>query len=251
MTGELHVRGGGSGDRTLLLLHGLGATGEVWDGCVAELERRWEGRWLAPDLPGHGRSEPLPRYSFGAIAARVAELADPGACVVVLGHSMGGVIGLALASDWFGVHIDAVVGLGIKVAWTDAELARVRMIADRPVAWFDSREQAAARYLRVSGLAGLLAPDDPATSAGIRVDRGRWRLAQDPRTFDVGAPDMAGLLAAARGTIVLARGEADPMVSHQQLVDLDPAAVTLPGVGHNAHVEDPEAVVELMAASAP
>jgi pimeloyl-ACP methyl ester carboxylesterase len=70
-------RGGGHAGPVLLLLHGLGATGAVWDGLGALLPDHWPGPWVAPDLPGHGRSAPLARYSFGALAA-VAPLVEPG-----------------------------------------------------------------------------------------------------------------------------------------------------------------------------
>jgi pimeloyl-ACP methyl ester carboxylesterase len=77
-------------------------------------------------------------------------------------------------------------------------------------------------------------------------DGGRWRLAQDPPTFAVGAPDMAGLLAAARATVILARGEHDQMVTGDQLAELGASATALSGLGHNAHVEDPPAVLRLL-----
>jgi pimeloyl-ACP methyl ester carboxylesterase len=48
----------------LLLLHGLGATGGVWQGWRPLLARRWPGHWLAPDLPGHGESPPLAMMPF-------------------------------------------------------------------------------------------------------------------------------------------------------------------------------------------
>ena len=108
---------------------------------------------------------------------------------------------------------------------------------------FPTRDEAAARHLRVSGLAGLLPPDSPAVAAGLRERDGSWRLALDPRAFAVGAPDLPGLLAACRADVVLARGETDPMVGADQLAALRPDAVTLPGLGHNAHVEDPAAVL--------
>jgi pimeloyl-ACP methyl ester carboxylesterase len=210
------------------------------------LEERWPGRWIAPDLPGHGHADPLHRYSFGSVAAHVADLFGPDERLVVLGHSMGGVVGLTLASGWFGVRVDAVVGVGIKVTWTEDELAKARSLAERPVAWFPSREEAADRYLKASGLAGLLASDDPALSSGLHEEHGRWRLAQDPSTFAVGAPDMTGLLGVARCPVRLARGEHDQMVSHDQLAVLDAGAVTLPGLGHNAHVEQPATVLRLL-----
>ena len=47
---ELYLRSGGVGETTYLLLHGLGATGEVWEGFVDLLDRNEAGRWLVPDL---------------------------------------------------------------------------------------------------------------------------------------------------------------------------------------------------------
>jgi pimeloyl-ACP methyl ester carboxylesterase len=246
MNAGLRVRQGGSGEPVLLLLHGLGATGEVWEGWRPLLARRWPGRWLAPDLPGHGGSRPLPGYTFDTLAAAVAGIASGGARAVVLGHSLGGVVGLALASGRFPVPVQAVIGLGIKVTWTEEELGRAQAAARRPVAWFASREESAARYLRVSGLAGLLAADAPAVDAGLRQKQGRWRLAMDPGAFAVGAPDMAQLVARSRAPVILARGEHDTMNTSEQLARLGVPAVTLPGLGHNAHVQSPELSITLL-----
>ncbi|BCB89418.1 hypothetical protein Psuf_067310 [Phytohabitans suffuscus] len=41
-------------------------------------------------------------------------------------------------------------------------------------------------------------------------------------------------------------GERDPMVSVEQLAVLVPAPVELPGLGHNAHVEDPALTASLV-----
>jgi len=249
MRAGLRVREGGSGEPLLLLLHGLGATGDVWAGWWPLLARRWPGRWLAPDLPGHGGSPPLAAYTFDGFAAAVAGVVPPGARVVVLGHSLGGVVGLALAggeSPGSPGQVRAVIGLGIKVAWTDEDLDRARAVARRPQAWFGSRDQAAARYLRVSGLAGLLPAGDPAVDAGLRAQDGRWRLAADPCAFAVGAPDMPRLLARSRAPVTLARGEHDPMNTDEQLARLGAPTVTLPGLSHNAHVESPEASIALL-----
>ncbi|MEU7867736.1 alpha/beta fold hydrolase [Dactylosporangium sp. NPDC049140] len=226
-----------TGEPRLLLLHGLGATGAVWSGWAPLLARHWPGRWLAPDLPGHGGAADLPEYTFDALAAAVGPLVD--GRTVVLGHSLGGAVGLALAARF---PVRAVVGLGIKVAWGDEELDRARALAGRPVAWYDTREEALARHLRVAGLAGLA--DD--TPDGIRQEDGRWRLALDPRAFGVGAPDMPALVAGAGAPVVLARGERDPMNTDEQLAALGVPVVTLAGLGHNAHVESPERCMTLL-----
>ena len=242
----MRVHQGGSGEPLLLLLHGLGATGDVWDRWRPLLARRWPGRWLAPDLPGHGGSPPLAAYTFDGFAAPIAGIVPPGAPVVVLGHSLGGVVGLALASGRFPVQVQAVIGLGIKVAWTGEDLDRAQVAARRPPAWFASRDEAVARYLRVSGLAGLLPAGDPAVDAGLREQQGRWRLAMDPAAFAVGAPGMPQLLAQSRAPVTLARGEHDAMNTDEQLAGLGAPTVTLPGLGHNAHVENPELSITLL-----
>lgn len=239
---DLRVLGGGHGEPLLLLLHGLGATADVWAGWQPLLAERWPGRWLAPDLPGHGGSAPLADYTFDALAAAVRPLVRPG--TVVLGHSLGGVVALALAAA--GAPVAAVTGLGIKAAWTDEELAKARALAQRPATWFDTRDEAAARHLRVAGLAGLLAPDDPATDPGLVRQDGRWRLALDQGAFAVGAPDLADLIARSTATITLARGEHDPMNTDAQLAKYGVPVATLPGLGHNAHVEGPEQCLTLL-----
>jgi pimeloyl-ACP methyl ester carboxylesterase len=240
MQAQLRVQEGGDGEPVLVLLHGLGATADVWARWRPLLADRWPGRWLAPDLPGHGGSPALAEYTFDGLATAVAAVIQPGAPVVVFGHSLGGVVALALAGGRHPAAVRAVVGLGIKVAWTDEDLERARAVASRPTAWFATRDEAAARYLRLSGLAGLLAADDAAIGAGLREQDGRWRLAIDSGAFAVGAPNMARLLAQTRSHVTLARGERDPMNSDEQLAKLGVATVTLPGLGHNAHVEDPE-----------
>jgi pimeloyl-ACP methyl ester carboxylesterase len=242
----LRVHDGGSGEPVLVLLHGLGATGDVWNGWRALLARRWPGRWLAPDLPGHGGSWPLPKYTFASLASAVADSVGSDARTVVLGHSLGGAVGLALASDRFPVRVQAVIGLGIKVVWADEELQRAQAAAQRPPARYGSRDEAAARYLRVSGLAGLLPADDPAVDTGLRVQDGQWRLAMDPRALAVGAPDMGEVLARSQAPVTLARGENDPMNTDEQLARLGAPTVTLPGLGHNAHVESPELSITLL-----
>ncbi|BEL03957.1 alpha/beta fold hydrolase [Actinoplanes sichuanensis] len=237
------VRGGGQDGPLLLLLHGLGATGDVWAGWADPLARHWAGRRLAPDLPGHGRSPELPEYTFDALAEALIPLLAPEDRPVVLGHSLGGVVALALAAR---VPVSAVVGLGVKVTWSEDDLARAAALARRPVTWFDTREEAVERHLRLSGLSGLVTTDSPAATSGVREEAGRWRPALDPRAFGVGAPDMAALLRHANTEVCLARGADDPMNTDEQLKQFGVPVVTLPGLGHNAHVESPAACLSLL-----
>lgn len=243
---HLFVRRGGSGGPVLLLLHGLGATGAVWDGLVALLAGSWPGAWVVPDLPGHGRSAPLPRYSFGGFAAEVARLVEPDTPLVVFGHSLGGVVALTLGSGWFDARPSAVGALGVKVRWTGEELAKAAEIAGRPAKTFASRAEAAGRALKVAGLAGLVPSDGPLAGGAVVPSEDGWRLALDARAFAVGAPDVDGMLAASRVPVLLAAGEHDPMSPAEHLQVLVPDPVILKGVGHNAHVEDPTAMLPLL-----
>jgi len=253
----LRVCAGGSDGPVLLLVSGLGATAEVWTGVAAIADQHWAGRWIAPDLPGHGGSDRSAsgEYTFpnmaAALAGAIAEIA-PDQPVTVLGHSLGGVLGLQLAATRPAPPpVANVIGIGIKVVWTDTELERAAALADRPAAVFPTKAAAIDRQLRVSGLAGLLDPDDPRLAPGVRETDHGWVLALDPRTFAVGAPPMAELLAAAGCPVTLAAGEHDQLVSWEQLAALVPEPVQLPGLGHNAHVEDPAATWALLADRAP
>jgi len=243
----LWVAQGGTGEELVVLLHGLGATTAVWHGVAAALEARGQ-RWLAPDLRGHGRSPSDGPFGYGNHAADIAALlqGQDMARVTLLGHSFGGVVGAVLASGLFGPVPARLVALGVKTDWTEAEIAGARDLAARPARSFPSRDEAGARYLKVAGLAGLVPPGAPETEGGIRPEGDGWALAMDPRVFAAVGPSVPDLLAACRAPLRLAAGAEDPMASPDTMRRLDPAAVLLPGLPHNAHVADPAAVAGLL-----
>lgn len=80
-------------DGGFLLVHGAWHGGWCWRGIVRRLEARGY-RALAPDLPGHG-DDPAPpaAMTLPAYADRICALLDaaPGP-VVLVGHSMGGIV---------------------------------------------------------------------------------------------------------------------------------------------------------------
>lgn len=269
----------------LVLLHGLGANRHVWDG-VAELLRARGTPVLVPDFRGHGEAPWRRPYTFGAMAADVAEASQRdfgGRPYTAVGHSMGGAVALALASGWFGPPPTAVATIGVKLRWSDDELARIPDLAARPPRLFDDRAGAVDWFLKLSGLFGVLHAGDErielAVEAGVmRTDTelgsaadGRsqridppgpapgWCAAQDPATVGVGPPDMSGLLPAAKCAVAMAIGEHDPLVASDHHADLAAVAAANPravgvtephvfsGLGHNAMVEDPQRVVDWLA----
>ncbi|GAB3202807.1 alpha/beta fold hydrolase [Geodermatophilus arenarius] len=244
----IEYRSGGSGGDLLLLLHGLGATGAVWDRLLPLVERSWPGSWAVPDLRGHGRSVAEPPYGYAVHAADVAAVAaDRGATrVTVLGHSFGGVVGAVLAGGWYGVDVVRVVAVGVKIDWTDDEVARARSLAGRPPQVFPTAAEAAARHLRLAGLTGLVDPASEVALAGVREAGGGFTAALDPRAFGAVGPPVEEVLSRAEAPLRLAAGAADPMVGLDAMRRVDPGAVLLEDAGHNAHWERPDEVVALL-----
>ena len=234
------VESGGAGKPALLMLHGLGANATVWHRLRPIVEARWPGRWLAPDLRGHGRSGHAAPYGMAMHAADIAGLLDADEDVVILGHSMGGGVAMTLAGGWFGMKVRRVIAFGVKLVWTAEEIAKAQELARTPVRWFATREEAIERYFRVAGLKGLIDPGSPEAAIGITAEEGRFRLAADPRINSVVGVPIETVIAAMQAPLRLAAGERDPMVTLEQMRRFDPQAVLIPGAGHNPHVEAPE-----------
>lgn len=128
MASALHVHEFGRPDGyPLLALHGVTGHGRRWK----ELSERHLGRFrvLAPDLRGHGRSDPHPPWTLEQHAADLLTLIDEyrlSACAV-LGHSFGGAIALHLehlAPQRITklLLLDPVVGVDPVLALEKAEL---------------------------------------------------------------------------------------------------------------------------------
>ena len=87
----------GRGAHAALLIHGSGMSARSWMRQLEAVSERM--RVIAIDLPGHGESSAPPGSSIEDYAAAVADFARALACgpVVVVGHSLGGSIAIALA----------------------------------------------------------------------------------------------------------------------------------------------------------
>lgn len=86
---------------TLIYIHGLGDSGLGFERLISD-RRLADWTHVVPDLPGYGKSDwpdrPMPLHEHAAlIAAMIAGRRI--APAVVLGHSMGGVIGLMLCEQ--------------------------------------------------------------------------------------------------------------------------------------------------------
>jgi pimeloyl-ACP methyl ester carboxylesterase len=86
----MHVRTGGSGDRTFALVHGIGASSVYFRPLAEELAKH--GRVFLLELPGHGKNfeprHPLSMAEFAEASWRAFDRFDAGQPMIV-GHSMG------------------------------------------------------------------------------------------------------------------------------------------------------------------
>ncbi len=109
----------------LLLVHGVGAQLESWDGVVERLRGRF--RCVSYDLRGHGATDKPPGpYSVEDFAADAAGLIDAlgVARCHLAGFSLGGLIGQRFALD-YPDRLDRLVLLSAIAGRTEEERARV------------------------------------------------------------------------------------------------------------------------------
>ncbi|HSN71821.1 MAG TPA: alpha/beta fold hydrolase, partial [Steroidobacteraceae bacterium] len=106
-----HVQQAGQGPQ-MLLIHGTGASTHSWRGLLPLLAEHFAV--LAPDLPGHAFTGPMPDGHFSldgmarALAALMARLDF--APAIAVGHSAGAAIVARLALDG-AIHPRAIVSL--------------------------------------------------------------------------------------------------------------------------------------------
>lgn len=254
-----HVQVAGNGP-VLLLLHGTGASTHSWRDMLGPLAERFTV--VAPDLPGHGFTTPLPRPTLPAMARAVAALTAalglPPAMIV--GHSAGAAIALRLTLDAAPLPVVAFngallpfPGLAAKLFPSLARLLFVNPLVPQIAARQARSRATVARFLaRATGsaldargidlYARLFA--QPGHVAGALGMMANWDLAALAADFGrVAAP------------LLLVYGDRDaavpPSVARRVARSIAGAATrALPGLGHLAHEEQPQAAVATIAAAA-
>jgi pimeloyl-ACP methyl ester carboxylesterase len=92
----------GTGERTVIFLHGWRSQKEVWSGVVSRIKDE-RLRIYSVDLPGFGRS-PVPKNSWtvGDYAEMVKGFIEKLGLknIVIVGHSFGGRVGIKLAAKY-------------------------------------------------------------------------------------------------------------------------------------------------------
>jgi pimeloyl-ACP methyl ester carboxylesterase len=171
---------------TLLFLHGSGQTRQSWGRALEEAARRGY-RALSLDLRGHGDSDWSPdgQYTLDRFAADVRQAIEhTGGEPIVIGASLGGIIGLLIAaSPPPPLRALVLVDIAPRVEVSGAK--EVTAFMDSAPNGFDSLEQAAdavAAYLphrpRPKDTSGL--------QRNLRLRDGRYYWHWDPALLQMG-----------------------------------------------------------------
>lgn len=245
---RLHVRDSGPRNaHAILMLHGMGAHLQTWDGWTAVLEK--EFRVIRLDLPGSGLSPPDPHsdYSDARSVALLSALMDklgvPTAAVV--GNSMGGRIAWTFAAK----HPERVSKLVLVSPDGFASPGFIYGKAAEAPMLMHAMKYVLPKFMLRDNLA--IAYADSAKLSQMTLDRyfdlmlapgARAALLQRMQTTVLQQPEP--LLQRIACPVLLLWGEKDAMIpfanSADYLANLKNARlVPLPGLGHLPQEEDP------------
>jgi 2-succinyl-6-hydroxy-2,4-cyclohexadiene-1-carboxylate synthase len=240
----LHLERRGAGPR-LVLLHGFTQTGRSWGSIADDLATDHEV--LLPDAPGHGGS--------GDVRATLAEAADllvaAAGPATYVGYSMGARWALHVAV----AHPDQVRGLvvlGGTAGLADPEARTARVAADAALADRLEREGLPAfleRWVAQPLFAGVpperIGMEDRLrnTAAGLRSSLELAGTgAQEPLWDRLGSLAVPALVLAGE------RDERFAAIAAELAAAIGPTAALalVPGAGHAAHLEQPEALLSIV-----
>jgi 2-hydroxy-6-oxonona-2,4-dienedioate hydrolase len=202
----------GDGERTIVLVHGLGVASRMVTPLARELAGS-DATILAPDLPGFGASAELPAASIteqgATVAAAIRRWGPP---VALLGCSFGTQVALAAAEE-LGADLDALVlvsptidpahrSLGALAARWPLELATQPSALRR----IQRQDHATAGLSRVLGTLLASLEDRPEDRArGITAPTLVVRGTRDPLVTTGWAKHLAALLPAGRVVVLPGR----------------------------------------------
>jgi pimeloyl-ACP methyl ester carboxylesterase len=240
----------GAGE-VLLLIHGLGGSSFSWRAVLPKLSEKY--RVIAPDLPGHGQSDkPRGEYSPAAFAVWLRDLLDALGIpkVTVVGHSLGGGLAMQFAHQ----HRDYCQRLVLlSSGGLGSEVGLLLRMLSLPGAEFVLALLASRPRIDASTVAALREPSTVRESLSNRHYRQAFlrtlRSVVDRRGQKICALDRLHALADLPAQIIF--GERDRLipVAHAHAAhNVLPGSHlhVIPGVGHNPHVQCPDAVADLV-----
>jgi len=245
-SGRVHVLDVGEGEHTVLLLHGTGRSVADWQEGLAQLLAR-KYRVVAIDYYGHGLSDRSHGLSYGiALWARQAvDVLDALEIerVTVVGHSAGGAVAAILSADrpervsrtvfiGHGMAMDPMQIVPLLPGFGEMRLARTEIFSDIFSADHERRLRD-AYAIRGTRAALLVFLRRQYTIDGLRLLTGTYEQIQRPVLQVHGSGDASISIEAGRR---LSARLADTRF------------IGVPGVGHDVHVEAPEALADAIGA---
>ncbi len=245
----IHVRAEGAADALpILFIHGFPLSGEMWAPTISALEGR--ALCIAPDLRGHGRSDPPP----SADGVTIATLADDcgaavdqaagGRPVVVCGLSMGGIIAL----EFFRSHRRLVRALALCDTRANPETPDGVVMREQRARLALERGGAGVRQIADGMIANLLSPDADASARdavhAMMCATSPVGLAAASRALAM-RPDARPVLPGIDVPTLLVVGEDDAVTPPELMRDMQGSIpgsrlVIIPGAGHVPPMEQPE-----------
>ncbi len=229
---KLRLATAGNGPPDFVCLHGLVDRIEIWDHIAEPLSQR--GRVVLVDQRGHGESEAPPGpYRREDLAADVsAVITDLGAeKVVLVGHSMGGIISMTTAL----AYPDQIAGLVL--------IGTASQCNEKTAGWYERIAQAGEK----DGNTGLARAIYGKKSKKV-IDGDAQGISEVTRTLKSLYEDpLTPQLPAITCPVLLLVGDKDPMGPKASSIIAaqfeDSELVTIPNCGHWVHVDEPEAVL--------
>lgn len=228
----------------LLLIHGFTDTSRSYARLLPGLS---SFDCVIPDMPGHGASTSAQTAGIDGFADDLVALLDHLgiAEVAILGHSMGGAVGIDLAAR-LGRRAGALVILASSLTPhlpADGPVARAIHALVDPIdpadaffdEWHDCCRPVPADFL------GFARRESAAIPAVV------WQ-----RVFDgLSSVDLTGKAASIGCPVLCVAGAEDPLFgpAHQQALAagfVDVTITSLSGQGHNVHWEEPEALADFI-----
>jgi len=232
----------GPGEVPLLIAHGLFGSARNWNVIAKRMSD--ERRVVAVDMRNHGDSPWSDDHSYPALAADLAEVIDAlGGRADVLGHSMGGKAAMTLAAQSPDRVRRLLVADIAPVEYPHSQAPVVEALQAVDLAQVTRRSDADSQLKPLLGEAMLRA--FLLQSLSIENGEARWKL-----NLDVLAAQMPLIMGfppindGFDGPAAVLRGGASDYVTDDRLPRvraLLPGAeiVTMNGLGHWLHAEDP------------
>jgi pimeloyl-ACP methyl ester carboxylesterase len=233
---------GNPADRGIVLLHGGAAHSRWWDHIGPLLANGW--RVVALDLSGHGDSGRRDSYTLDTWAREVlAAAADAGiaGAPTVIGHSMGGLVTLRLAS-----LAGARIAGAVRDLTPEDRAARQRR-AFGPLRVYPTRQAAITRFHPVPDQPVLAYIADHVAATSIRPVEGGWSWKFDPGIFarEHFTPELLTRLDCRVALFRAEHGIVTQQLSEVMYDRLGRAApvVEIPVAGHHIMLDQPIALV--------